>query len=523
LFSNFPFILIEGLLNKSIIFELVRDALPLLAHPNLWINNGLIALILTLASRLSLADINCKIKPLVEPHLARTIHSLKNGALIIDSIYPPIPRPIYELILASKLNIEQLFECLTQKKILRAIPRHHQSSTVVEDALYTRLTHEGMNDQIEDQLLRLSELIRKINRNKKNLQIKKLSGTIVITKRAANRRCFSVILRDPNQEKSTIKRQTSTMNEEWLHMFGSNAKLISSNDEDVESVIPVAHEAREYEQSHIQCPPCHKEINKLIQHKKNEYTPIVVIRVPHSSSFKPKGVLVAHLHEHESAVRRILRVGETSLFATCSSDGTVKIWDSSRMEGKSVANRSRLNYLAQSTLNQQSVGGMTYCKDCIIAFTSNNFVHILEISSSSLRMKLINTFLITPDIPGSTITDITTINSNVFAISLSDSSILGYDLRIIQSDINAEVKPIWKLNIAAHERLITSIDGNEIVLFAGTSRGLLITFDLRFLLRSNTSSYPTQNRIRRIKYTEEGLYSAGKGFILLIIKIILSN
>jgi hypothetical protein len=193
------------------------------------------------------------------------------------------------------------------------------------------------------------------------------------------------------------------------------------------------------------------------------------------------------------------------------------------MEGKSVANRSRLSFTAQSTLNQQSVGGMTYCKDCIIAFTSNNFVHILEISSSSLRMKLINTFLITPDIPGSTITDITTINSNVFAISLSDSSILGYDLRIIQSDINAEVKPIWKLNIAAHERLITSIDGNEIVLFAGTSRGLLITFDLRFLLRSNTSSYPTQNRIRRIKYTEEGLYSAGKGFILLIIKIILSN
>jgi hypothetical protein len=131
--------------------------------------------------------------------------------------------------------------------------------------------------------------------------------------------------------------------------------------------------------------------------------------------------------------------------------------------------------------------------------------------------------LITPDIPGSTITDITTINSNTFAISLSDSSILGYDLRIIQSNINEEVKPIWKLNIAAHERLITSIDGNEIVLFAGTSRGLLITFDLRFLLRSNTSSYPTQNRIRRIKHTEEGLYSAGKGFILLKIKIILSN
>ena len=497
------------MLNKSIVFELVREALPLLAHSNQWIINAMIELILTLSSRLSLADMNCKIKPLVECHLQRNIHSLKNAPLIRDSIHEPIPRAIYELILSSKLSIEKLFECLAQRKALRMIVRHHQSIIVFEDALYTRLTHEGMTEQVEDQLVSLSDLIKKINKNKKNLNPKKALGPIVLNKRNTNRRCFSVILRERNIEKSVTKRQSSTMNEEWLHMFGSNAKLISSNDEEVESVIPVATEAREYDQSHIQCPPCHKEIKKLIQHKKNGYNPIVLSRSSHSSPFKPKGILVAHLHEHESSVKRILRVGDSSLFATCSTDGTIKIWDSSKMEGKSVINRSRLNFFAHSSLNPQSIGGMAYCKDCIITYTNTNTVHILEIISSTSKMRLLNSFEVIPDITDSTITDITSLSANTFAISLSDSSILIYDLRHLQSNGNSEVKPIWKLNIAAHERLITSIDGNELVLFCGTSRGLLITFDLRFLLRANTSSYPTQNRIRRIKYTEEGLYSSG--------------
>ena len=488
---------------------MVREAFPLLAHPNLWIINALISLVLTLSSRLSLADINCKIKPLIEPNLMRNIHSLKNGALLMDSIHEPIPRSIYELILNSKLNIDKLFDCLAQRKALRTIPRHHQSVIVFEDALYTRLTHEGLTDQIEDQLVLLSDLIKKINKNKKNLNPKKVFGNIVINKIKPNRRCFSVVLRDQNIERMAAKRQTSTMNEEWLHMFGSNAKLISSNDEEVESVIPVATEAREYDQSHIQCPPCHKEIKKLIQHKKSDYNPIVTIKSSHSSPFKPKGVLVAHLHEHESTVKRLLRVGESSLFASCSTDGTVKIWDSSKMEGKSVMNRSRLNFIAQSSLNPQSIGGMTYCKDYIISYTNTNIVHILEINSSSFRMKLLNSFQVIPDIKDSTITDITALSTNTFAISLSDSSILIYDLRNLQSSSESEVKPIWKLNIAAHERLITSIDGNELVLFCGTSRGLIITFDLRFLLRANTSSYPTQNRIRRIKCTDDGLYSSG--------------
>ena len=43
-----------------------------------------------------------------------------------------------------------------------------------------------------------------------------------------------------------------------------------------------------------------------------------------------------------------IRVSEdNSYFVTCSNDGSVKVWDCSRMEGRSVTNRSRLTYNKQ--------------------------------------------------------------------------------------------------------------------------------------------------------------------------------
>lgn len=59
------------------------------------------------------------------------------------------------------------------------------------------------------------------------------------------------------------------------------------------------------------------------------------------SGWHPKGLLVAHLHEHKAAVNRIRVSDEHSIFATASNDGTVKVWDSQKMEGKTTTTRWR--------------------------------------------------------------------------------------------------------------------------------------------------------------------------------------
>lgn len=65
--------------------------------------------------------------------------------------------------------------------------------------------------------------------------------------------------------------------------------------------------------------------------------------IPHTavtvSGWHPKGLLVAHLHEHKAAVNRIRVSDEHSIFATASNDGTVKVWDSQKMEGKTTTTR----------------------------------------------------------------------------------------------------------------------------------------------------------------------------------------
>lgn len=57
--------------------------------------------------------------------------------------------------------------------------------------------------------------------------------------------------------------------------------------------------------------------------------------------WRPRGVPVAHLHEHRAAVNRLVSIPDTNLFASSSSDGCIKIWDASKMEGRNIANRSR--------------------------------------------------------------------------------------------------------------------------------------------------------------------------------------
>ena len=69
-------------------------------------------------------------------------------------------------------------------------------------------------------------------------------------------------------------------------------------------------------------------------------------------NWKFSGGLVAHLHEHKSAVTRMtsLKTGG-SLFASTSTDGTVRLWDCNRLDGHQNINRSRQHYSANTPLN----------------------------------------------------------------------------------------------------------------------------------------------------------------------------
>ncbi|EIE85776.1 hypothetical protein RO3G_10486 [Rhizopus delemar RA 99-880] len=64
------------------------------------------------------------------------------------------------------------------------------------------------------------------------------------------------------------------------------------------------------------------------------------------NNWKPEGILVAHFTEHTAAINQLAISHDNLLFASCSDDGSVKIWDCSRFE-RNVTNRSRVTYNQQ--------------------------------------------------------------------------------------------------------------------------------------------------------------------------------
>lgn len=85
---------------------------------------------------------------------------------------------------------------------------------------------------------------------------------------------------------------------------------------------------------------------------------------------------------------RVLVLPDTTLFATCSNDGTVKIWDCDRMERRSVSNRSRQTY---SRPDCQFVS-LEVCQSCqSLACASNNgAIHVFRYCSNEVMKRQIS-------------------------------------------------------------------------------------------------------------------------------------
>lgn len=104
-----------------------------------------------------------------------------------------------------------------------------------------------------------------------------------------------------------------------------------------------------------------------------------------------RGLLVAHLHEHRAAINKLCTLPDSSLFASCSVDGTIRLWDCSKMEGKTIANRARQHY---KMTNSTNILSMTICENgqSLGAVCHDGSIHVLRVDSAS--NKYINEIII---------------------------------------------------------------------------------------------------------------------------------
>lgn len=474
--------------------------LPLLYHPNQWIINALVHFVSILANHLSVIDLNCKILPAMKTYLCPPHPCLTNKLLTLHSIKACLSRTIYDVLIHAKDN-ETLVSFFDILKLVQCTEKRKE--IFLENAIYKRLHAENLSKDFEEQVILMRELVLKISRNKRNyislIKNKELTNCIVCKNYDAIK-SREIVLHNSLIIQDNL---VSSCNQEWQHMFGPNSKNIIEATSDM-----TAQDVKEVDYSLFECPPQSRNVRLMLQHKKNNFNIFYPITFTLSPPFKPRGHLVSHVHEHKSSINQLVRYGDSSHFLSCSDDGTIRLWDVCNDESRYVINRSKHQFRMEFTNGTPIVfKGIICCGNYIITNTSDSLINIFEVTDCCI------TFLCSFKV-GSVkstvpifITSICALSDRLFAVSVTDSTVFGYDTRYLNTE--KFCIPIFKIRMPSVQRTIMSTDGSEMILFAATSCGYIAGFDLRFFLKVNYFTYDDPVRVGKIKYSPNGLFSSG--------------
>nr|CAD7263978.1 unnamed protein product [Timema shepardi] len=536
-----------GLLNKSALYDLLNETTCFLVHPNLWVRQAIVGFVSAMSRTLNMVDVQCKVMAALQPYLYHPLIQVDKEMLLLNALGPPIPRVVYDSVIKCP-DIDLLLQTLKDRQRARADIRAGHVSQYIEPPvvlrnLFRRLTSEGMTDAVEDLVLLQARHLKKIQVYSNILDGKtggyKADGKIELSNLKTPLPCHTIPLLPLNMTKTEItaalqarKNQRlkkvsaqdshiGTMNEEWQHMFGTTDQHSPSPRlSDTGSISPPGgsmvgdphvspqrsfdtdHSLHEHSYIQYRFAPCRLELRQLAQRKQELHSIAVKGREwTEQAAWRPalpppgwrlRGSLVAHLHEHRGAINRLAAIPETPLFASCSSDGYIRIWDCGKMEGRNIANRSRQVYNRQAG----ALIGLTVCENnqSLASASQSGSVFVLRIEANSNKMSVTHSRQLDLQDDGCAV-DVNYFDSgsqSVLVYATMYGSIVGWDLR--------SPGTAWKLDNDLKHGVITSfcLDAHQSWLTIGTSSGFHICWDLRFQLPISTIIHPTGARVRKV-------------------------
>ncbi|KAL3269438.1 hypothetical protein HHI36_008508 [Cryptolaemus montrouzieri] len=532
-----------GLLNKPSLCELISECVCFLVHPSLWIRQAVAGFISTAAKVLWILDVQCKIVPKIQMYMKYPLIQIDKPELLLEALVSPVPRTVYDSIIAYS-DIDTLLEILKQRTYLRKGSIPVSTNDLQQPSLknlFRRLESVGMTEKIEEYILKMGPHLQKIHKHKTNADARhnrQSEGRIEISSsnpyikshvfNLAENHKGEYINSRKLQRTNTSGSIDTNINSDWNY----SSEVLTRQSESTNSGGPPSRATNSrpssppldshgqfgntepssnmslHERSYIQCgrtkSKCYMELMNLKAKQQDHYFEALRgIEWAEQTAWQPqlpppgwrlRGTLVAHMHEHKSAVTRLAVLPDTSLFASSSTDGYVRLWDCSKMEGKNIANRSKQQYKMQ---NGSSVLGVAACDggQSIAAISQDGSINILRIDPASNKMNLMNSRHLNLDEDGFAV-DIQCIDygsQSVVIYATMYGSIVGWDLRCPGI--------AWRLENDLKNGFITSfcLDNHHNWLALGTRNGTHIAWDLRFQLPITTIQHPAHDaRVKRV-------------------------
>ncbi|CAG4938820.1 unnamed protein product [Colias eurytheme] len=427
-----------GLLPKQALCSLLAESAVYLAHPNLWIRHEVCGLVACVANLLNPIDVNCKILPLVWPHLKHKLIQVERAELLLESLAEPIPRKVLDAVLRHG-DVDRLVQTLRERKNARLrvkqgmIPQYSEMGQQLKN-LFRRLASDGMTEHVENQLLAMSAHLIKIQ-SSATQHITEAPGRLILSRSGLSRSVQLDTGVGDTLANVTDKMYTSTqnrkppkpgiphephMNTEWQHMFGQTHEMAAGKGPDsitqsvgtsalgnVGGAASVAasvtasapqHSQMGHSASYVQysMAPCRVELRNLITRTQQKFQKSLrsqdatiessdeLIPPP---TWRPGNQLLAYLHEHKARVNQMVRLpAHPSFFGSCSDDGTVRLWDAARLQGHAYVNKSKAMY-------NRSAGPVMSLAACegghsLVAATQEGSIFVLRLDTGSSRMTL---------------------------------------------------------------------------------------------------------------------------------------
>lgn len=228
--------------------------------------------------------------------------------------------------------------------------------------------------------------------------------------------------------------------------------------------------------------------------------------------WRPEGRLLAVLGEHTAAIRRVLVVADQAFFITASDDGTVKIWDPSRLERHlSLGARQTYGLGEDVCVTSLCFVEQTYC---FVATGSDGSVHVVKVNFQEdkeednkgeivvtrkfSRPRMLREYQLSEGDYVTWTDHYNDDNKSVLLMATKTSKVIAIDLKTMTE--------IFTLKNAVQHGYPTCfcVDKKAHWLLLGTSHGVLELWDLRFKLQLKSWVFHAATAIHRLYLRRTG-------------------